>query len=127
MDFFQVDATYLAIADRYSIWLSVFKLPKDDSYHIIQVLRQYFSRWGIAKEITSNGAAIFTSAQTEDFLARWGVKHRVSSAYYPRANKRAELAVKAAKRLVMGNLGPKGSLDTDAFARALLEHQHCEC
>ena len=124
MDFFQVDATYLAIADRYTNWLSVFKLPKDDSYHVIEVLRQYFARWGIAKEVTSDGAAVFTSAQTEDFLARWGVTHRVSSAYYPRANKRAELAVKAAKRLVMGNLGPKGTLNTDSFARALLEHRN---
>lgn len=124
MDFFQVDATYLAIADRYSNWLSVFKLAKDDSYHIIEVLRQYFARWGIAKEITSDGAAVFTSAAIQDFFERWGVSHRVSSAYYPRANKRAEVAVKAAKRLVMGNLGPKGSLNTDSFARALLEHRN---
>ena len=36
-------------------------------------------------------------------------------AYYPRANKRAELAV-------TGNLGPRGTLDTDRFARALQEH-----
>ena len=48
MDFFQVDATYLAMADRYSNWLSVFKLAKDDSHHIIETLRQYFARWGIA-------------------------------------------------------------------------------
>ena len=124
MDFFQVDATYLAMADRYSNWLSIFKLAKDDSYHIIEVLRQYFTRWGIAKEVTSDGAAVFTSAAIQDFFARWGVSHRVSSAYYPRANKRAEVAVKAAKRLVMGNLGPKGTLNTDSFARALLEHRN---
>ena len=124
MDFFQVDATYLAMADRYSNWLSVFKLAKDDSHHIIEVLRQYFARWGIAKEVTSDGAAVFTSAAMQDFFARWGVSHRVSSAYYPRANKRAEVAVKAAKRLVMGNLGSKGTLNTDSFARALLEHRN---
>ena len=29
MDFFQVDPTYLAMADRYSNWLSVFRLAKD--------------------------------------------------------------------------------------------------
>ena len=124
MDFFQVDATYLAMADRYSNWLSVFKLAKDDSYHVMEVLRQYFARWGIAKEITSDGAAVFNSAPIQDFFARWGINHRVSSAYYPRANKRAEVAVKAAKRLVMGNLGPKGTLNTDSFARALLEHRN---
>jgi hypothetical protein len=35
------------------------------------------------------------------------------SAYYPHANKRAEVGVKSAKHLVMDNLGPGGSLDTD--------------
>ena len=49
MDFFQVEATYLAIADRYTNWLSIFRLPKDDSANIITVLRHYFTRWGAAK------------------------------------------------------------------------------
>jgi hypothetical protein len=124
IDFFQVEATYLAIADRYSNWLSIFRLAKDDSYHIIETLRSYFARWGVAEEITSDGASVLTSAAMKDFLSRWGVRHRVSSAYYPRANKRSELGVKAAKRLVMGNLGPQGSLNTDRFARALLEHRN---
>ena len=32
--------------------------------------------------------------------------------------------MKSAKRLVMENLGPRGSLDTDRFARALLAHRN---
>ena len=124
-DFFEVDAHYLAMADRYSNWLSVFKLPKDDSANIIKVLRQYFARWGIPENFTSDGASVFTSSSMRAFFDRWGVEQRVSSAYYPRANKRAEVAVKSAKRLVMDNLGPGGSLDTDKFARALLAHRNC--
>ena len=124
-DFFEVDAHYLAMADRYSNWLSVFKLPKDDSANIIKVLRQYFARWGIPENFTSDGASVFTSSSMRAFFDRWGVEQRVSSAYYPRANKRAEVAVKSAKRLVMENLGPGGSLDTDKFARALLAHRNC--
>ena len=124
-DFFEVDAHYLAMADRYSNWLSVFRLPKDDSANIIRVLRQYFARWGIPENFTSDGASVFTSSSMRAFFDRWGVEQRVSSAYYPRANKRAEVAVKSAKRLVMENLGPGGSLDTDKFARALLAHRNC--
>ena len=124
-DFFEVDTQYLAMADRYSNWLSVFRLPKDDSANIIKVLRQYFARWGIPENFTSDGASVFTSATMRAFFDRWGVEQRVSSAYYPRANKRAEVAVKSAKRLVMDNLGPRGSLDTDKFARALLAHRNC--
>ena len=124
-DFFTVDATYLALADRYSNWLSIFKLRKDDSEHVIEALRKYFSRWGVAVNITTDGASVFTSAAMKAFLNRWGVHHRVSSAYYQGANKPAEVGVKSAKRLVMENLGPGGSLDTDKFARALLVHRNC--
>ena len=124
-DFFTLDATYLALADRYSNWLSIFKLKKDDSAHVMEALRQYFTRWGVPVNFTSDGASVFTSTAMGDFLDRWGVQHRVSSAYYPRANKRAEVGVKSAKRLVMENLGPGGSLDTDKFARALLSHRNC--
>ena len=52
------------------------------------------------------------------------MSHRVSSAYYPRANKQSEVAVKSAKWLVMENLEPKGQLGTDRFARALLLHRN---
>ena len=70
MDFFQVEATYLATADHHTNWLSVFRLAKDDSAHIIAVLRQYFIRWGAAKEITSDGASVFCSEAMESFLRR---------------------------------------------------------
>ena len=124
MDFFQVDKTYLAIADRYSNWLSIVQLQRDDSATLTAALREFFCIFGVPENITTDNATVFTSAATQDFLNRWGVEHRTSSPYYPRANKRAELAVKHAKRLVMNNLGPKGSLNTDKLCRALLVHRN---
>ena len=47
---------------------------------------------------------------------------RISSAYYPQSNGRAEAAVKAAKRLLMMNTGPGGSLNTDRVSAALLQY-----
>ena len=125
MDFYTLNGrNYLAIVDRYTGWLSILRLAKDDSPHVIGALREYFARWGVAKHLTSDGASVFTSAACKDFFTRWGVCHRVSSAYYPRANKRSEVAVKSAKRLCMDNLGPTGQLDTDRLARALLIHRN---
>ena len=48
------------------------------------------------------------------------IRHRKSSAYHAQSNGRAELAVKAAKRLLRYNTGSDGSLDTDRMVKALL-------
>ena len=55
------------------------------------------------------------------FLQQWGVAHRISAAYNPKSNGRAEVAVKAAKRLLLENTGPFGSLNTDHFLRGMLQ------
>ena len=52
------------------------------------------------------------------------MQHRVSTAYNPNANLRAETAVKTMKRLILENVGPSGSLDTDSLAMALLTYRN---
>ena len=118
---------YVALVDRYSNWLSIFQLAKDDSAELIKVLRGYLSIFGIPVTITTDGASVFTSKLMEDFCNRWGIIHRVATAYHPRANKRAEVGVKSAKRLIRGNLTQTGSLDTDKLARALLARRNTPC
>lgn len=125
-DFFEYSSkSYLVIVDRYSNWLSLFQLPNDNSSNIIKTLRNYFTTWGVARTFSSDGDSVFTSHELRDWLQRWDVHQRLSSSYYPRSNKRAEIAVKSGKRMIMSNLGPGGSLDTDRVARALLQHRNC--
>ena len=50
--------------------------------------------------------------------------HRLSSAYHPHANLRAELGVKTIKRLVRDNLSPTGDLNTDKLGRALMTYRN---
>ena len=60
----------------------------------------------------------------QSFLRAWGVHHRVSSAYYPQSNGRAELAVKVAKRILLENVGPRGDINNDKVACALLQYRN---
>ena len=64
------------------------------------------------------------SAEAIDFYKRWGIKHRLSSAYFPQSNGRAEVAIKFTKRLLQGNVGLNGSLNTDKIVRALLQQRN---
>merc|ERR1711954_37028 len=101
---------YLAIVDRYSNWLSIFKLPRYDSTEVVTILREYRGVFGIPCTLTMDGAKVFTSKLIEDFCTRWGIIHRVSTAYNPEANKRSEVGVKSAKRLIRGNCKQNGDL-----------------
>ena len=60
--------------------------------------------------MSSDGQSTYTSQITKDFLKAWGVRHRLSSTYYPHSNTRAELGVKAMKRLMRNNTGPRGEV-----------------
>ena len=76
--------------------------------------------FGVPTEISSDGGSEFVAAETKQFYKKWGIKHRLSSAYLPSSNGRAELAVKSTKRLLMDNISPNGDLDNDKMVRALL-------
>ena len=72
-------------------------------------------------EVSTDGGPEFTTFATQQFFTTWGVKHRVSSAYFPQLNGRAKVAVKVAKRLLMSNISPSGDLNNDSFLQALLQ------
>ena len=115
---------YLVIGDRLSGWSDVFKAPHrspQSGSELIACIRNYFSRFCVPTEIPSDGGPEFVSNTTETFLKRWGVNHRISSAYNPQSNGRAEVAVKSAKRLLRSNTRPCGSIDTDRFLRAMVQ------
>ena len=82
------------------------------------------SRIGVPEELSSDGGPEFSSMEAMDFYARWGIRHRLSSAYFPQSNGRAEVAVRITKRLLEGNMAEDGSLNTDNMVRALLQQRN---
>ena len=123
-DLFQVNGqTYLAYADRLTGWLEIAHFPQEATSSKLKTqFRKYFSRWGAPDEISSDGGTNLVSEEMSDFFKNWGVNTRISSAYYPQSNGRAEAAVKSAKRLLMLNMGPGGTLNTDKVVIAQLQY-----
>ena len=94
------------------------------NYYVIfafLVLRDMFATFGVPEDMSSDGGPEFTAALTLKFLENWGIKHRISSVSYAQSNGRAEVAVKKAKRILMDNINPNGSLNNDNFLRAMLQ------
>ena len=117
---------YLVYADRYTGWVVVIKTPKGeaDSVALKKQLRMLFGIYGAPRELSTDGGPPFCSYDVQSFLTVWGVHSRISSAYYPQSNGRAELSVKSAKRILLDNVGPHGCIDNDRVARALLQHRN---
>ena len=125
-DFFQIGSHhYLIIADRFSGFLHIFYSPHPPTSAFLQThFRSVFSRYGRPDEVASDGGPQFIAHSFTQFLKRWGASHRLSLAYYPQSNGRAELAVKSAKRMLLDNADSNGSIDNDKVACAVLQYHN---
>ena len=115
---------FLILVDRYSGWLSVYPAGSNGAASLIKELRCHFTTFGISSELSSDGGPEYTASATQKFLKEWKVNFRLSSAYFPHSNQRAEVGVRTAKRMLRENITPGGSLDTNKFLRALLTHRN---
>lgn len=98
----------------------LYHLPSSNAASLIRI----FEAYGAPEELSSDGGPPFSSDKVQKFLKTWKVAHRLSSVGYAQSNGRAELAVKAAKRIVFGNMNPDGSLNNDRAARSVLQYRN---
>ena len=116
---------YLALVDRYSNWPNAIKLREGGTAdELIEAIKAHCEIFGIPEELSSDGGSQFVASKTTEFFKNWGIKHRRSSVAFPHSNCRAELGVKLIKRMIVNNISPNGSLNTDAFRRAILQYRN---
>ena len=125
-DFFSLEGhSFLAYADRYSGWLEVERLSSSTFRNVRSTLLRWFRTYGVPEEISTDGGPPFQAHEYNIFLRSWNIDRRLSSAYYPQSNGRAEAAVKSAKRILSGNIDPiTGTLDTNAATKAIMAHRN---
>ena len=117
---------YLLYADRYSAWISIVKIHigEADFKFLKSFVINLFATFGVPEELSTDGGPPFKGYDYRQFLVRWDIQPRLSSAYYPQSNGRAELAVKVAKKIILGNSEPNGDINNELVARALLQHRN---
>ena len=114
---------YLSCVDRFSGWTIIYHfLQQASARKLVDICRDISTCYGVAETIDSDGGPQFTSDEFKAFLKNWGIRHRISSVDYPQSNGRAELGVKASRRIIMDNTNTDGSLNNDKAARAILQY-----
>ena len=112
--------------DKFGSWICIYQLdPRQcTSTSFISVCRSIFTVYGAPDQFSSDGGQQLNSTAFKEFLSRWGVKHRLSSVEYPHSDGRAELGIKAAKRIMYDNTPLNGSLDNDKAAKNIMQYQN---
>jgi hypothetical protein len=77
----------LTATDYFTKWVEVVPLKHSTDDQVIYLLENnIFSRFGLPLEIITDNGTTFISAKLTQFLAKLGVKHFISSSYYPQGN-----------------------------------------
>ena len=96
--FFLNEADYLIVADYYSKYPFVYRLPSTESSTVIKCLKSLFAEQGIPAVLRSDNGLQFSSHSFKQFLAEFGFRHITSSPNYPKSNGFIESQVKIVKK-----------------------------
>ncbi|GJU41073.1 reverse transcriptase domain-containing protein [Tanacetum coccineum] len=102
---------YILVAvDYVSKWVEAQALPTNDARVVVKFLRSLFARFGVPKALISDRGTHFCNSQLEKALQRYGVTHKLSTAYHPQSNGQTEVTNRAIKRILERSVGynPKG-------------------
>ena len=79
----------------------------NDHKIILKFLKEHiFSHFGMPRAIISDGGLYFCNRPFESLLKKYGVTHKVSTAYHPQTNGQAELANREIKHILEKTVTP---------------------
>ena len=97
---------YILVAiDYVSKWVEAQALPTNDARVVVRFLKKLFTRFGVPKAIISDRGTHFCNSAMEKALARYGVTHRLSTAYHPQTSGQVENANRGVKRILEKTVG----------------------
>ncbi|XP_022030568.1 KRAB-A domain-containing protein 2-like [Helianthus annuus] len=88
-----------------SKWVEAQALPTNDARVVVRFLKKLFTRLGTPKAIISDCGTHFCNTVMEKAFERYGVTHRLSTAYHPQTSSQFENANRVVKRILEITVG----------------------
>nr|GEY97606.1 reverse transcriptase domain-containing protein [Tanacetum cinerariifolium] len=94
-------------------------LPTNDARVVVKFLKSLFSRFGTPKAIIYDRGTHFCNDQFAKVMSKYGVTHRLSTAYHPQKSGQVEITNQGLKRILERTVDENRALWTDKLDDAL--------
>ncbi|GJS94071.1 reverse transcriptase domain-containing protein [Tanacetum coccineum] len=92
---------YILVAvDYLSKWVEAKALPTNDARVVCKFLKSLFAQFGAPRAIISDRGTYFCNDQFAKVMLKYGVTHRLSTAYHPQTSGQVEVSNRGLKRIL---------------------------
>nr|GEW26352.1 reverse transcriptase domain-containing protein [Tanacetum cinerariifolium] len=95
----------IQVFDYLSKWVEAKALPTNDARVVVKFLKSLFSRFGIPRAIISDRGTHFCNDQFTRVMIKYGVTHRLATAYHPQTSGQVEVSNRGLIRILERTVG----------------------
>nr|GEX04973.1 reverse transcriptase domain-containing protein [Tanacetum cinerariifolium] len=97
---------YILVAVDYLLkWVEAKALPTNDARVVCKILKSLFTRFGTPRAIISDRGTHFCNDQFAKVMLKYGVTHRLATAYHPQTSGQVEVSNRGLKRILERTVG----------------------
>ncbi|GJR21873.1 reverse transcriptase domain-containing protein [Tanacetum coccineum] len=111
---------YILVAvDYLSKWVEAKALPTNDARVVVKFLKSLFARFGNSRAIISDRGTHFCNDKFAKVMSKYGVTHRLATAYHPQTSGQVEVSNRGLKRILERTVGENRASWSDKLDDAL--------